>query len=336
MRGRACRVPRAGYLTLAAVLVLAVITGVLVYQGNQPPATAGTPTVASTASGTTSAASAAPSRPARPTNVPMTQAQGGREAAAVHHLLLRRRRRSRQVAGVHEGGRADRLPVQRLPHRHLPADRRQQDGVHRSRARSPASRRSGSAAPTPRCATRIKDLNAAYAAGHEIGTHYNGHFCSGAEPSVGVWNTADWNNELDQFFGFLKNYKKNNPGAEAADAERCRRPSIKGGRTPCLEGQWDQLVPAWKQHKMTYDSSMNAPASGVYWPQKVDGIWEFYMPYVYSPGLRRHGREHGLQHVGEVQRRRRRAVHRARSARRRSTRPTSTSTTRPTTATARR
>ena len=45
------------YLTLVAVLVLVVLTGVLVYQGNQPPATAGTPTVAGTGGGATKAAS---------------------------------------------------------------------------------------------------------------------------------------------------------------------------------------------------------------------------------------------------------------------------------------
>jgi hypothetical protein len=31
--------------------------------------------------------------------------------------------------------------------------------------------------------TRIEDLNTAYEQGHEIGTHYNGHFCAGNEPS---------------------------------------------------------------------------------------------------------------------------------------------------------
>ena len=36
---------------------------------------------------------------------------------------------------------------------------------------------------------------------------------------------------------------------------------------------------------MTYDSSMPAPKNGIYWPEKVDGIWEFYMPQVYSPGF---------------------------------------------------
>ena len=46
-----------------------------------------------------------------------------------------------------------------------------------------------------------------------------------------------------------------------------------------------RLIPAWKAHNMTYDSSMPAPQNGIYWPEKVDGIWEFYMPQVYSPGF---------------------------------------------------
>jgi hypothetical protein len=132
--------------------------------------------------------------------------------------------------------------------------------------------------------TLIGDLNEAYAVGDEIGTHYNGHFCSGAEPSVGVWSTAQWNDELDQFFGFFSNYRKNNPSANLPELT-VPPESVKGGRTPCLEGDWDSLVPAWKKHGLTYDSSMNAPTSGVSWPAKVDGIWEFYMPYVYSPGF---------------------------------------------------
>ncbi len=55
-------------------------------------------------------------------------------------------------------------------------------------------------------------------AGHEIGTHYNGHFCAGAEPSGKDWNTADWNSELDQFMTFLTDYKKiNSWGDEVPD-----------------------------------------------------------------------------------------------------------------------
>ena len=30
---------------------------------------------------------------------------------------------------------------------------------------------------------------------------------------------------------------------------------------------------------------MPAPYNGIVWPEKIDGIWEFYMPQVYSPGF---------------------------------------------------
>lgn len=37
---------------------------------------------------------------------------------------------------------------------------------------------------------------------------------------------------------------------------------------------------------MTWDSSMPADRPGIYWPSKVRGIWEFPVPYVYSPPLK--------------------------------------------------
>jgi hypothetical protein len=135
----------------------------------------------------------------------------------------------------------------------------------------------GFGGPPARVAARIEDLNAAIAAGHEIGTHYNGHFCRGAEPSVGRWNTSMWNAELDQFFAFVR-------GADAAGLH-LNPGAITGGRTPCLEGRWDQAVPAMRAHGFTYDSSR--PANGVTWPTLLDGIWEFWMPTVTVPALHR-------------------------------------------------
>src|SRR5581483_2108511 len=126
-------------------------------------------------------------------------------------------------------------------------------------------------------ATRNEDLNAAIAAGHEIGTHYSGHFCRGAEPSVGRWTTSMWNAELDQFFALVR-------GADTAGLH-LNPNAITGGRTPCLEGRWDQAMPAMRTHGFTYDSSR--PANGVTWPTLVDGIWEFWMPTVTVPALHR-------------------------------------------------
>jgi hypothetical protein len=140
---------------------------------------------------------------------------------------------------------------------------------------------------------RIADLNQAVAAGHEIGTHYNGHFCTGAEPSVGRWTTAQWNLELDQFFEFIADA----PGLRLAPA------SVVGGRTPCLQGRWDQAVPAMREHGFRYDSSR--PSNGIIWPTRTDGFWEFWMPTVMVPALDRrvimmdYNLWHAFNHVRE-------------------------------------
>lgn len=123
--------------------------------------------------------------------------------------------------------------------------------------------------------TRITDLNEAVADGNEIGTHYNGHFCHGAEPSVGFWKTAQWNAELDQFATFVRNARAQGLAVDPT--------TIRGGRTPCLEGNWDQLFPALRAHGMDYDSSK--VSTGVQWPELDDGVWEFWMPLVHVPAL---------------------------------------------------
>ncbi|MGH8883531.1 MAG: polysaccharide deacetylase, partial [Stackebrandtia sp.] len=124
-------------------------------------------------------------------------------------------------------------------------------------------------------ATRIADLNTAYERGHEIGTHYNGHFCAGNEPSGGAWSRDDWTSELDQFFTIMR-------GA-AARGLRVPPDTIKGGRAPCLEGKPDAFLPAMSKRKMIYDTSVTA--EGVAWPTQRDGIWEFWVPVVRVPAL---------------------------------------------------
>ncbi|MPY98817.1 MAG: polysaccharide deacetylase [Actinophytocola sp.] len=123
--------------------------------------------------------------------------------------------------------------------------------------------------------TRVADLNAALRAGHEIGTHYNGHFCRGAEPSGGAGSAAQWNAELDAFFAFVRR----------APGLRLRTAAIKGGRTPCLEGQFDKVFAASRAHGLAYDSSK--VSTGVVWPELRDGVWEFFLPSVRVPALGR-------------------------------------------------
>jgi peptidoglycan/xylan/chitin deacetylase (PgdA/CDA1 family) len=123
--------------------------------------------------------------------------------------------------------------------------------------------------------TLIGDLMEARSRGHEIGTHYNGHFCAGDEPSVGRWSTEMWVDELDQFFAFV----------EAARARGLDLGAVRGGRTPCLEGRWAQAYAAMRAHGFTYDTSR--PTDGIVWPTDEHGIREFWMPSVRVPALRK-------------------------------------------------
>ncbi len=122
----------------------------------------------------------------------------------------------------------------------------------------------------------IADLNKSLAQGNEVGTHFNGHFCSDNPPGGMDWNTADWNNELDQFFGLVKNVNANNnlPSSVKLNLDPSE---VKGERTPCLEGRKADLFPALKAHGMTYDSSFTR--RGISWPTRSTdtGIWQLGM-----------------------------------------------------------
>ena len=122
----------------------------------------------------------------------------------------------------------------------------------------------------------IADLNQSLAAGNEIGTHFNGHFCSDNRPGGMDWDTDDWNSELDQFFALVKNVNVNN-NLPTSTKLNLTAADIKGERTPCLEGRTEALFPALKAHGMTYDSSFTR--RGISWPtqSKENKIWQFGM-----------------------------------------------------------
>jgi hypothetical protein len=130
----------------------------------------------------------------------------------------------------------------------------------------------------------VDDLNQAWLAGHEIGTHYNGHFCDGNDPSGNDWSTADWWSEILQFGGLWQNWAANN---QITDPRPLLPPleEVRGGRTPCLEGRWDQLAAAWAEAGYRYDSSM--VGRGMAWPKVQHGVWEFPVPAVDAPGIGR-------------------------------------------------
>lgn len=123
----------------------------------------------------------------------------------------------------------------------------------------------------------IEDMNLAYQRGHEIGTHFNGHFCDGNDPSGNDWTTAQWSAELDQFLGLFTDHREVN---QLPDLPALQVPAdaIQGGRTPCLEGDPAVFFPALAEHGISYDSSR--PVTGLIWPQQLHGLWEFGMPVV--------------------------------------------------------
>jgi len=109
----------------------------------------------------------------------------------------------------------------------------------------------------------LRQIAGAYLEGHEIGTHYNGHFCAPYAGSVGEWTAADWSRELSEFDKLL------------FDVNRFELPfgpgEVVGGRTPCLQGDLATLYPVLARRGFRYDASRQARLGT--WPKRVLGIW---------------------------------------------------------------
>jgi hypothetical protein len=156
------------------------------------------------------------------------------------------------------------------------------DGAHRAAYRGPGHRAGRNSLgywfDAGQVRTLIDDLNLAWSKGFELGTHFNGHFCAGDRPGANDWSTEDWNEELDQFFRFVRDYRTVDQ-MPAAPQLAVPASSIVGDRTPCLEGRRGQLFPALRAHGFRYDSS--GTANGIAWPRRnAYGLWEFPQAYV--------------------------------------------------------
>ncbi|MFJ6708203.1 MULTISPECIES: hypothetical protein [unclassified Streptomyces] len=118
----------------------------------------------------------------------------------------------------------------------------------------------------------LQQVRSAWLEGHEIGTHFNGHFCG--SDGVRNWSPAEWRSEIDQAIGFVTKWKTNTGFTDLEPLPFDYRKELIGGRTPCLEGQTNLLPTAaalgWK-----YDAS--SPGGLQIWPGKVQGnrIWDF-------------------------------------------------------------
>ncbi|MFH8571687.1 hypothetical protein [Streptomyces sp. NPDC017993] len=126
----------------------------------------------------------------------------------------------------------------------------------------------------------VAQMRGAWLEGHEIGTHFNGHFC-GSNGGVGTWSPEEWKSEIQQAETFVKSWKTNAQlkGEEPLPFDYSKE--LVGGRAPCLEGQRN-LLPAAKEMGFRYDAS--SVGGRQTWPQQIDGIWDFPLQQVPVPG----------------------------------------------------
>ncbi|WP_267244963.1 hypothetical protein [Streptomyces sp. PR69] len=126
----------------------------------------------------------------------------------------------------------------------------------------------------------LKYIRQAWLDGHEIGTHFNGHFCAGSG-SVGNWSPADWQSEIDQAVSFVTEWRTNSGWKDLDPLPFDYRKELVGGRTPCLLGQ-DKLLPTAKKLGWRYDAS--SPGGFQKWPVKKMDVWDLPLQQIPFPG----------------------------------------------------
>jgi len=125
----------------------------------------------------------------------------------------------------------------------------------------------------------IQQIGAAWLEGHDIGTHFNGHFCDSA--GVGTWSPDQWRSEINQAVDFVHTWKTNTGFTDLEPLPFDYSKELTGGRTPCLLGQ-DRLLPTARELGWTYDAS--SPGGLQIWPTKRQGVWDFPLQSIPFPG----------------------------------------------------
>ncbi|MFE9457707.1 hypothetical protein [Streptomyces californicus] len=126
----------------------------------------------------------------------------------------------------------------------------------------------------------LKYVRQAWLDGHEIGTHFNGHFCGGSG-SVERWTPAQWHSEINQAVSFVTEWRTNAGWEDEDPLPFDYRKELVGGRTPCLLGQ-DNLLPTASKLGWRYDAS--SPGGRQMWPVKRGGVWDLPLQAMPFPG----------------------------------------------------
>ncbi|KOU60399.1 lipoprotein [Streptomyces sp. MMG1533] len=126
----------------------------------------------------------------------------------------------------------------------------------------------------------LVNVRRAWLEGHEIGTHFNGHFCAGTG-TVGNWTPQQWRSEIDQAKSFVKEWRTNTGWTDLPALPFDYDKELVGGRTPCLLGQGN-LLPTARELGWRYDAS--SPGGRQVWPQKQQGMWDLPLQAIPFPG----------------------------------------------------
>lgn len=123
---------------------------------------------------------------------------------------------------------------------------------------------------------RIEVFDRMYRAGHEISTHFLGHFCGDGD-GVGTWSTADWKSEIDQSKHFLDNWAKYNPQVTGEPVLPFDSSTFAGTRTPCLLGDRPAMHRAFADAGFRYEAS---DPGVLEWPKRdaKSDLWLFPLP----------------------------------------------------------
>jgi hypothetical protein len=151
----------------------------------------------------------------------------------------------------------------------LPQDQR---FLYQTPGREAGSSAIGFADNSQEVVSRIANYREAYLRGHEIGTHFLGHWCEPNDGAVNSWGPQQWRSEFAQDIGFMDNWAANN-GVTSPDPLPFNHSVMQGARTPCLEGQRDVMYPIFVENGFTYDASNPGVLQ---WPVKNSyGLWDF-------------------------------------------------------------
>jgi peptidoglycan/xylan/chitin deacetylase (PgdA/CDA1 family) len=126
----------------------------------------------------------------------------------------------------------------------------------------------------------LKNVRRAWLDGHEIGTHFNGHFCGGSG-TVAHWTPEQWRSEIDQAKSFVTRWRTNTGWTDLPALPFDYDKELVGGRTPCLLGQ-DNLLPTARELGWRYDAS--SPGGRQVWPVKRNGVWDLPLQQIPFPG----------------------------------------------------